>query len=194
MRVRESGMPPSETWEAFFDPEAILDALGVTAPCGDVVEFGCGYGTFTLPAAARTTGVVHAIDIDEAMTSLVTRRARAAGVRNVRTVVRDFVSDGTGLPDASVDFAMLFNILHHETPLVLLREAFRVLRNGGRLGIIHWNPDPATPRGPPMAMRPSPEDCRRWAEEAGFVATGEILALPPHHYGLVLLKETTSCA
>ncbi len=194
MRVRESGMPPSETWEAFFDPEAILDALGVTAPCGDVVEFGCGYGTFTLPAAARTTGVVHAIDIDEAMTSLVTRRARAAGLRNVRTVVRDFVSDGTGLPDASVDFAMLFNILHHETPLVLLREAFRVLRNGGRLGIIHWNPDPATPRGPPMAMRPSPEDCRRWAEEAGFVATGEILALPPHHYGLVLLKETTSCA
>ena len=34
---------------------------------------------------------------------------------------------------------MLFNILHAERPEVLLDEAFRLLKPGGQLAIIHWN-------------------------------------------------------
>ena len=40
---------------------------------------------------------------------------------------RDFVAVGTGLPDSSVGYAMLFNILHCEAPGILLKEAWRVL-------------------------------------------------------------------
>ena len=45
---------------------------------------------------------------------------------------------------------------------------------------IHWNYDPSTPRGPSMSIRPRPEDCRDWAEAAGFrlLAPG-IINLPP---------------
>jgi len=82
----------------------------------------------------------------------------------------------------------LLNILHVEEPLTLLREAYCNLSDGGLLGIIHWNHDENTPRGPPLSMRPRPEQCRSWAEAAGFRMADGILDLPPYHYGLVLRR------
>jgi len=190
MKTRDSGMPDEAMWDTFFDAPAVLAALGLTPACGDLIEFGCGYGTFTIPAARMVSGAVHALDIDPAMIACTQAKARASELENVRTVLRDFVSEGTGLPDAAVDYAMLFNILHCEEPLALLHEAHRVLRPGGTLAIMHWNHDPSTPRGPDLAIRPRPEQCRDWAELAGFEAlsTG-VLELPPYHYGLTMRKE-----
>ena len=51
MRIRDSGMPAEDVWRTFFDVDATLTKLGLKPDCGDVVEFGCGYGTFTIPAA-----------------------------------------------------------------------------------------------------------------------------------------------
>ena len=137
----------------------------------------------------RRSPAVHALDIDPEMVAITKLKAEAAGVGNVRTYVRDFVADGTGLPDASVQYVMLFNILHAECPDALLREAYRVLAPGGKLGIIHWNYDPTTPRGPAMTIRPRPEQCREWAESVGFslLAPG-IIDLPPYHYGMAMKR------
>lgn len=151
------------------------------------LNFGCGFGTFTLPVARRATGVVHALDIDPEMIARVT----AAGLTNIVSVERDFMADGTGLPDASVVHAMVFNILHIEEPLRILREAYRVLEPGGKLSIIHWRTDMETPRGPSPDIRPSREHCTAWAEQAGF-ADGRSIPLgagAPWHYGLVFEKQ-----
>ena len=51
MKTRESGMPECQMWEKFFNPAKILTTLGIISKTGDVAEFGCGYGTFTIPAA-----------------------------------------------------------------------------------------------------------------------------------------------
>ena len=189
MRTRESGMPDEAMWRTFFDPEAIFDALELTAETGDTVDFGCGYGTFSLPAARRIRGTLHGFDIEAAMIDECQRLARREGLQDLRFERRDFVAHGTGLPDGSVEYAMLFNILHAEEPLRLLGEAWRVMAPGGRVAVIHWNYDPATPRGPSMSVRPRPEECRRWLIQAGFIVADPIVNLPPYHYGLVGRKR-----
>jgi len=185
MKVRESGMPDEKMWAPFFDADHILTQLGFNDRTADVVEFGCGYGTFTVAAAARTHGTIFTFDIEPAMVEATDRKARERGQSNARCLLRDFVGDGTGLTDNSVGYAMLFNILHAENPLALLREAHRVLRPGGKVGVIHWNYDPSTPRGPDMSIRVRPEQCQAWTREAGFVLTLPLISLPPYHYGLV---------
>lgn len=157
--------------------------------CRDVIDFGCGYGIFTVPAARIVRGTVHAQDIEPEMVELTRYKVEAAGLQNVELRQRDFVTEGSGLPDASVDYAMLFNILHAEERRILLEEAWRVLARDGILAVIHWNYDPATPRGPSMGIRPRPEECRAWCESVGFECQppGRI-DLPPYHYGFVFRK------
>jgi len=120
------------------------------------------------------------------MVAVTQAKVKAEGLRNIQVYLRDFVAEGSGLPDASADYAMLFNILHAEVPERLLQLCHRVLVPGGRLGIIHWNYDPTTPRGPPLGIRPRPEQCRDWAVAEGFrlLAPG-VITLPPYHYGMV---------
>ncbi len=189
MKTRESKMPEEAMWRTFFEPEKVLRKLRLTRACRDVVDFGCGYGTFTIPAARIVRGTVSALDIEPDMVKETRRKAKASGLKNVNVRRRDFEAKGSGLPDASVQYAMLFNILHAEEPLRLLREARRVLKQGGLLGIIHWNYDPATPRGPSMHIRPRPEQCRAWAVEAGFKPLPpKKIDLPPYHYGMVFKR------
>ncbi len=188
MKVRESGMPPQEVWDDFFDADGILDKLGLTSGCRDLVEFGCGYGTFTLPAARRVSGTVHTLDLDPRVLAAARQNAIDSGVENIHFEIRDFVANGTGLPDQAVDYAMLFNILHVEEPVALLHEVYRNLSEGGLLGIIHWIHNEDTPRGPPLDIRPKPEQCRSWAAAAGFSAECETIELPPYHYGLVFRR------
>ena len=116
MKTRESGMPDEAMWEGFFDPPAVLRMLQLSGCCRDIVDFGCGYGTFTIPAARIVAGVVYALDIEPEMIAATQAKAAAAGLGNVHTVLRDFVAEGTGLPSACVDYAMLLNILHAECP------------------------------------------------------------------------------
>jgi SAM-dependent methyltransferase len=193
MKTRESGMPEEPLWESFYRPAEILRRLQLSPDCRDVVEFGCGYGTFAVAAAQIVSGVVFAVDIEPEMIAATERRASTAGVKNIRTILRDFTVVGTGLPAGSCDYAMLFNILHAETPLLLLAEAHRVLVPGGILGVMHWNCDPRTPRGPSMEIRPTPEQCLAWARQAGFeLLPPGIVDLPPYHYGMALARPRQS--
>ena len=184
MKLRESGMPEEAYWETLFDVPLILDRLGINSELRDVVELGCGYGTFTLPVAQRISGLLTTFDIDPVMVERSRVRATLSGVGNVLHVVGDVFADGFG-ESASKDACLLFNILHCEQPVKLLAEAARVVRPAGYVYVIHWRYDPATPRGPSMEIRPRPEQILNWANEAGLLAFLEVvLDLPPWHYGI----------
>ena len=188
-KIRESGMPPEEVWSNFFNVEEILNRMQIDSQLVDAVDFACGYGTFTIPAAQRIRGTMYAVDIDPNMTQAVESKARGLRLVNVRPMVRDLLREGSGLEDESVDYVMLFNILHSDRPLILLREAFRVLGRGGMVGIIHWIRDLRTPRGPPLDMRPTIEQCTEWCLKSGFAHGSERSTdLKPYHFGLTLRK------
>jgi ubiquinone/menaquinone biosynthesis C-methylase UbiE len=188
MKGRESGMPQEDYWASFFDVDRALETLlGGTDHRGNLIEFGCGYGTFTLPAARRITGKVTALDIEPEMVASVCRKAETTGIANIYAAVRDFAAHGTGLADGSQSHAMIYNLLHLENPEALLAEAYRILKSDGVLSVIHWRSDIPTPRGPSLSIRPSLEQCRRWMTQAGFKAI-ELVDLQhccPFHFGLI---------
>lgn len=180
-------MPQENQWREFFNPQSILRQLGVDKSVNAVVDFGCGYGTFSIPAAQAISGVLYALDVEPEMVEIVKRKALELNLTDIKVVLRDFISEGSGIDNAVIDYVLLFNLLHLENPEVLLEEAFRVLRPGGKVGIIHWDYDASTPRGPPMSIRPKPEQIRQWAESVGFTFERQ-LDLKPFHYGLLLTK------
>ena len=190
MKLRESGMPEEAYWESLFDVPLILDRLEIDGRLGDVIELGCGYGTFTIPVAQRIAGRLETFDIDEAMVARTRQRVEAAGVLNTLCAVRDGLVDGFGSPSASKDACLLFNILHGEKPVQLLREAARVVHPGGGVLVIHWRCDITTPRGPNVGIRPPPEQILGWAASTGlFEDHNPIVVLPPWHYGVRLKRS-----
>ena len=190
MKLRDSGMPDEGYWETLFDVKVVIDLLEIDDRTVDAVELGCGYGTFTLPVAGKISGILRTFDIDPEMIARTRQRVLSARVPNIMTELRDVFADGFGVPDASQDACLLFNILHCEEPLHLLREAARVLKNGGKLFVIHWRPDPATPRGPALDIRPTPQQIVDWVSSTGSFETPETpLDLPPWHYGLRFIRR-----
>lgn len=184
MKARDSGMPEEEMWASFFDAPHMLAALGFAETDGNIADFGCGYGTFTVAAARLTAGTVFAFDIEREMIEATAHKAQSLGLHNVRAAHRDVLELGSGLADESLAYAMLFNILHAEQPLIFLREAFRTLAPGGKVAVVHWIYDSSTPRGPHLGIRPRREQCQDWLKESGFDLAIPLVSLPPYHYEL----------
>ncbi len=190
MKVRDSGMPEQDYWESLMDVGAVLDALRVDRVIRDVVEVGCGYGTFTIAVAQRISGALHAFDIEAEMVEITRARLAKAGSSNVRVYLRDVLTSGFPLPPTSVDAVMLFNILHADNPVEMLRASAKLLRDGGRLLAIHWRSDVKTPRGPALAIRPRPEQIVSWATEAGGLQLErQAQIVPPWHYVISFRRE-----
>lgn len=189
MKIRESGMPDEQIWSNLFDTDLILTEMQINSGIHHLVEVGCGYGTFTIPASRRIGGNLYAIDIDKNMVDDVHRKIEALGIENIILEQRDVLKDGVGLPNNSIDYVMLFNILHLDNPQELLAEAHRILTLGGKAGIIHWRRDIPTPRGPELSIRPTPERIINWVDEKIFSVFKNPAILEPYHFGLIISKK-----
>lgn len=182
-------MPLEESWNTFFNVELILEKLQINGTIQDVVEFGSGYGTFTIPASLKIKGKIFDYDIEPEMIKCLQDKINQNNLSNIILMNRDFLIDGTGLDDNSVDYVMMFNILHAEEPLELLKESYRILKYNGKIGIIHWIYSKDTPRGPSMEIRPTEKQCIEWANISGFNTYGGSFSLPPYHYGIIGIKK-----
>ena len=182
-------MPEENMWASFFNIDLILSEMHIDSDIKDVAEIGCGYGTFTIPSAKKINGKLYAFDIEEGMIEKVKQELRNNNINNVIPEQRDILTRTTGLPDNSVDYVMLFNILHHESPDDLLNEAHRILKGNGKLGILHWRSDIETPRGPDLTIRPKPSKILQWIDRQKFSLYKEPTIIKPYHFGMILIKE-----
>ena len=112
-------MPQEKEWNKFFDPARVLKLLGVNSDIVDVVDFGCGYGTFTIPAARMIRGKVYAIDIEAEMIRVVQQKAKKFNLCNIEAIIRDFILEGSGLVNLSVDYVMLSKFLQENCKRIL---------------------------------------------------------------------------
>ncbi len=188
MKVRDSGMPEEVLWNTFFQIDYLLSELNIDSKINNLVEIGSGYGTFTIPTAKLIQEKLFAFDIEEKMIEILQKKIIKENTSNIVLEQRDILAHTTGLSENSIDYVMLFNILHHESPLDFICEAYRILKPNGKIGIIHWRSDIPTPRGPDLNIRPTPEQITDWLKNQKFRIDKQPFIIEPFHFGLIISK------
>ncbi|MBI3096740.1 MAG: arsenite methyltransferase [Planctomycetes bacterium] len=153
-------------------------ALAELHPGETVLDLGSGGGIDVLLSARRVgpTGKVYGLDMTDEMLALARENQRRAGVTHVEFLKGEI--ENIPLPDSSVDVILSNCVINLSADKDrVFREAFRVLRPGGRLAV-----SDIVVRGPvPDSIRRSVElwigcvagaldegDYRRKLESAGF--------------------------
>ncbi|MBE0479988.1 MAG: class I SAM-dependent methyltransferase [Dehalococcoidia bacterium] len=111
----------------------VLDDVGIKEGY-QVLDYGCGPGSYIVPLAelVGASGKVYALDIHPLAIQEVRKLAKKKGLANVCTI---FASE-PGLPPASVDIVLLYDILHHlRNVSEVLVDLHRILRPEGILSV-----------------------------------------------------------
>jgi len=167
--------------EVFEHRDAIVATLGL-APGHAVADIGAGTGAMLEPlvSAVGPDGTVYATELSPSFREHLAARAEERGWTQV-TVVPSAV-DATGLPDASVDAALLVDVYHHlEAPADFVADVARALKPGGSLVVVDFDP------GREGASEWVREHVFQTAEEvrAQVVGTGHFTAEPDPEIDLV---------
>ncbi|NNF12851.1 MAG: methyltransferase domain-containing protein [Gemmatimonadetes bacterium] len=126
--------------ESAFQRYRVAKVLEIHEPePGDrVVDLGCGWGTFDFALADRV-GEIVGVDFSERSIDLCREQLEAQPRTNVRFLCAD--AGETGLEGSSFDVALaadLFEHLYPDDSQRVAREAFRLLKPGGRF--VTWTP------------------------------------------------------
>jgi ubiquinone/menaquinone biosynthesis C-methylase UbiE len=122
--------------------EAVVNSLGITKGM-KVLDLGCGDGTTALPEARRGADVL-GVDIAKNLVEAGTRRAREAGLPNLRFQEGD-ATNLEDLKDRTFDLVVsIFGAMFAPKPFDVAREMVRVTRPGGRIVMGNWIPGDPT--------------------------------------------------
>jgi len=170
-RVWQQASPdlPSEIEPYSFVSIALLghmaDVLALS-PGRTLVELGCGRGGPGLWLAQSRGARLIGVDFSGVAVQQATDRAGLFGLADrARFLVGDLAA--TGLGDAAADAVVSIDALHFAAdPTAAAREAWRLLRPGGRRVLTNWQPRNPADMGLPSRLR---IDWTQTLHAAGFV-------------------------
>lgn len=174
---------------SFISPEHHIDILHLEHT-HTVADFGAGSGAYALAAAKAVapSGVCYAVDLNRELLNRVKNDATFAHIHNLEIIWGDLEKKkGSTLPDSSVDAVLLCNTLFMlEDREAVLKEAYRILKNRGKLLVVEWSASHAGV-GPHTTQVVSEKDARASVTEAGFVIEHDVPG-GDYHYGFVARK------
>jgi ubiquinone/menaquinone biosynthesis C-methylase UbiE/DNA-binding transcriptional ArsR family regulator len=119
---------PGKSWKS------LAEALVRVMPPMVIADLGAGDGSFSLLLAQQATRII-AVDSSAKMVEFAREQAARHGVRNVEYRLGDM--EEIPIDDAAVDLVFFSQSLHHALhPDRAVREAWRILRPGGRIAIL----------------------------------------------------------
>ena len=147
----------------------VLRTVGLRAK-HTILDFGCGPGIFTIPAAeiAGESGSVIALDVRSQPLERVREKAKNAGLKNIRTILLESPDLNTGLPNESIDVILVFDMLHSVVDgHRLFLELYWVLKKNGFLSIF------------PMHL--GTEKLLKMVTESQIFSQRDIISAPGYH-------------
>jgi ubiquinone/menaquinone biosynthesis C-methylase UbiE len=168
-------------------PLATLEKLGLGS-MDIVADIGCGVGYFTIPAAGmiESENKVYALDTSDQMLEEVKKRMSAADVSNIIAIKTSEYD--LKLPDESVTFALIANVLHEiEDKAQFIIEVRRILKPEGKLAIIEWEKENME-MGPPKEDRIGKDETAALLRSFGMRLSSSMQFANALFYGLVAVK------
>ena len=176
---------------AFLNIPRIIERLHIT-PGQIIADLGCGGGGHFVVVSAQVVGsdgIVYALDVQKKVLEIVKGRAELAKLDNIELIWSNLEHYGAAqIPDAACDVASLVNVLFQNKDYeTILKEALRMVRPGGLLGIVDWELNKGQQFGPPTAVRVDKEVIKKLGNALQLALVDEFAA-GPYHYAIVFKK------
>jgi ubiquinone/menaquinone biosynthesis C-methylase UbiE len=143
-----------------------------------VVEIGAGTAFFSVAFLRHLKPVkIYACDVAEPMLDWVKENV-SPDYPNIMPVKSG--EHSVPLDDGAADLVFMIN-LHHEleNPLLMTKEAYRLLKPDGEIFIVDWKKEPMA-EGPPQEIRTVPEHVKEELIACGFDGVSLHDQLPKH--------------
>jgi len=176
------GSRPAEEWIKTLDGSVRVAAMKIDEvvaalklqPGQTVADIGAGSGLLAAPLAKAVgpRGRVYAVEIDAGFFPEIRKRAAAAQVTNVETVLGKFTDPA--LPVKSVDVALFHDVLHHvENRAAYLKTLTGYLAPSGRIVVIDYEGGQGPHREQPE-LEVTRAQLAGWMKEAGLTEVEDV--------------------
>jgi precorrin-6B methylase 2 len=176
------GSRPAEEWIKTLDGpvrvagmkiDEVVAALKLQ-PGQTVADIGAGSGLLEVPLARAVgpRGRVYAVEIDAGFFPEIRKRAAAAQVTNVETVLGTFTDPA--LPVKSIDVALFHDVIHHvDSRAAYLKTLAAYLGPAGRIVVIDYEGGKG-PHSSQPELEVTREQLAGWMKDAGFVQVDDV--------------------